>query len=174
MPIGIKKILLCGIIFMVSLIPVEVFAVQESSETSITTAAQTTSRTKLANRVVADAKRYLGVPYKLGANYNRDGSYKFDCSSFTQKVFADVGIKLPRTVTTQTRATKKIPLSQIQVGDLMYFDTDFSGGTNHVGIYIGNGQVIHASTAKGGKVQITNVYASSYWKRTITYATRVF
>lgn len=144
--------------------------------TEVTTASTTAvkSRTTTANAVVAAAKKYLNAPYKLGANYDRDGSYKFDCSSFTQKVFQDVGIKLPRTVTTQLKATKRVPVKSAQMGDLVYFDTDFSGGTNHVGIYIGSGRVIHASTAKGGKVQITNVTASSYWRKTVTYVSRVF
>lgn len=172
----IRQLMICGILLIFCFIPsMESFALQPiSTEESVVTTALAKDRTVLANKVVAVSKKYLGVPYKLGANYNRDRSYKFDCSSFTQKVFSAVGIKLPRTVTTQLKATKKVPISSVRVGDLVYFDTDFSGGTNHVGIYIGNGNVIHASTAKGGKVQITNVSASTYWRKTVTYVTRVF
>lgn len=146
---------------------------QAKSTAMAATSSSSYNRTELANKVVAVAKKYLGVPYKLGAEYDRDGSYKFDCSSFTQRVFYEVGIKLPRTVLTQLKATKKVPIRSAKIGDLVYFDTDFSGGTNHVGIYIGNGRVIHASTANGGKVQITNVLASKYWSKTVTYVTRV-
>ncbi len=148
-------------------------SIQDDVE-SLETMTTAYNRTELAKRVVSISKKYLGVPYKLGANYNRDKSYKFDCSSFTQKVFSEVGIKLPRTVLTQLRATKKVSIKNVKIGDLVYFDTDFSGGTNHIGIYLGSGRVIHASTANGGKVQITNVSASKYWRKTVTYVTRVF
>ena len=125
-------------------------------------------------RIVRAARKYLGVPYKLGAEYNLDGSYKFDCSSYTQRVFYDaLRIKLPRTVLTQRRATTKIATKNLRVGDLVYFDTDFSGGTNHIGIYLGNGRFIHASTAYGGKVQITDAKRSRFWRRAYTGATRV-
>lgn len=166
---SIMIIVLCMFTFIPSL---EALASSnQANEQALTTAYD---RNALARKVVSISKSYLGVPYKLGANYDRDGSYKFDCSSFTQKVFSRVGIKLPRTVLTQLRATKRVSISNIKVGDLVYFDTDFSGGTNHIGIYLGNGQVIHASTANGGKVQITNVSKSSYWRKTVTYVTRVF
>ncbi|WP_028986387.1 C40 family peptidase [Thermicanus aegyptius] len=132
------------------------------------------SRAQVAARVVEDAKKYLGVDYKLGADYDKDGSYKFDCSSFTQKVFADVGIKLPRTATQQRNVTRLLsPGETLQIGDLVFFDTDLSGGMNHVGIYIGNQEFIHASTAKGGKVQISRL-DRPYWKKVYLYATRVF
>ncbi len=164
MTIILRRFMLCSFLIIFSIIPtVEAFA-----------ATQTTNRAALASKVVTISQKYLDVPYKLGANYDRDGSYKFDCSSFTQKVFSEVGIKLPRTVTKQLNATRKVAISRVKIGDLVYFDTDFSGGTNHVGIYIGKGRVIHASTAKGGKVQITNVSGSTYWRKTVTYVTRVF
>lgn len=133
-----------------------------------------TDRDQLANQVVAVAKQYLGVPYKLGARYDLDGSYKFDCSSYVQYVFNKVGIKLPRTATQQQNATKRIADKDLQVGDLVFFDTDLSGGMNHVGIYLGDGNFIHASTAKDGGVQISNMWTSSYWKKVYMYAHRVF
>lgn len=129
---------------------------------------------QLASKIVIASKKYLGVKYKLGANYDRDGSYMFDCSSFTQKVFADAGIKIPRTATTQKNATKAISKSSIQVGDLVYFDLNQNGALDHVGIYIGNGDFIHASTAKNKDVQISNLETMSYWKNRFHSASRAF
>lgn len=173
----IRLFLIFTVFFVFSFMPpleAAALASKQYDESLETMAAAAYNRTALAKRVVSISKKYLGVPYKLGADYNLDGSYKFDCSSFTQKVFREVGIKLPRTVLKQLRATKRVSIRNVKIGDLVYFDTDFSGGTNHVGIYIGKGRVIHASTAKGGKVQITNVTASKYWRKTVTYVTRVF
>lgn len=169
-----KILLFLFSLFIFTIAPIFDVIGQAKTTTLAATTTQSYNRTELANKVVAVAKKYLGVPYKLGAEYDQDGSYKFDCSSFTQRVFREVDIKLPRTVLTQLKATKKVPIKSAKIGDLVYFDTDFSGGTNHVGIYIGNGRVIHASTANGGKVQITNVLASKYWSKTVTYVTRVF
>lgn len=137
-------------------------------------APQVSERDQLAAKIVAASKQYLGVKYKLGGNYDRDGSYMFDCSSFTQKVFSDVGIKIPRTATQQKNATKAISKSSIQVGDLVYFDLNQNGSLDHVGIYIGNGDFIHASTAKNRDVQISNLETMSYWKNRFHSASRAF
>lgn len=131
-------------------------------------------RDPLSAKVVAASKKYLGVPYQLGADYDRDGSYKFDCSSFTQKVFADVGISLPRTTSQQASATKRIATSDLKAGDLVFFDTNYDGKMNHVGIYLGDGKFIHASTANNRNVQITDMNSSSFWKNAYMFATRVF
>ncbi len=131
-------------------------------------------RDQLATKITQVSKKYLGVKYKLGGNYDRDGSYMFDCSSYTQKVFADVGIKLPRTATQQKNATKDIPKSSIQVGDLVFFDLNQNGYLDHVGIYLGNGDFIHASTAKNKDVQISNLETMSYWKTRFHSASRAF
>lgn len=131
-------------------------------------------RDQLAAKVVEVSKSYLGVKYKLGGNYDLDGSFKFDCSSFTKRVFADVGIKIPRTATQQMNATKRIPDSDLKVGDLVFFDLNLNGALDHVGLYIGDGEFIHASTAKNKDVQISNLKTMSYWKNRYMYATRVF
>lgn len=131
-------------------------------------------RDQLAAKIVQVSKKYLGVKYKLGADYEQDGSYMFDCSSYTQQVFSDVGIKLPRTATQQMNATKRVAKSDLQVGDLVYFDLNQNGYLDHVGIYLGNGDFIHASTAKNRDVQISNLETMSYWKNRFLMVTRAF
>jgi peptidoglycan DL-endopeptidase CwlO len=91
--------------------------------------------------VVADAEQYLGVPYQWGGTSPTTG---FDCSGLVQHVYADLGISLPRT--SQEQVTAGTPVDSIadaQPGDLVFFEPGASG-PGHVGIYIGNGQMIDA------------------------------
>ncbi len=91
--------------------------------------------------VVADAEQYLGVPYQWGGTSPTTG---FDCSGLVQHVYADLGISLPRT--SQEQVTAGTPVDSIadaQPGDLVFFEPSASG-PGHVGIYIGNGQMIDA------------------------------
>lgn len=142
------------------------------------TAPQTTqmpSSSDLGDRVVSAALKYLGVPYKLGGDYDLDGTYAFDCSGFVKRAYADVGVKLPRTATQQWNQTKgnQVTLDTAKKGDLVFFDLNQNGSIDHDGIYIGNHQVIHASTANGGKVQVTDLSKSAWWKSRVLYLTRV-
>ncbi len=91
--------------------------------------------------VVADAEQYLGVPYQWGGTNPTTG---FDCSGLVQHVYGDLGISLPRT--SQQQATVGTPVDSVadaQPGDLVFFEPSASG-PGHVGIYIGNGQMIDA------------------------------
>lgn len=104
-------------------------------------------------QVVSDAERYLGVPYQWGGTSASTG---FDCSGLVQHVYGDLGISLPRT--SQEQATVGTPvasLSQAQPGDLVFFEPGPSG-PGHVGIYIGNGEMIDAPHT-GTDVQIQAV-----------------
>lgn len=127
------------------------------------------------DQVVSAAMKYLGVPYKLGGDYNLDGTMAFDCSGFVKRAYADVGIQLPRTATQQWNATKqnRVSLSNAVKGDILFFDLNKNGYIDHDGLYIGNGKIIQASTANGGKVQITDLNKSTWWKSRILYVTRV-
>ncbi|MCU1669418.1 MAG: Lytic transglycosylase catalytic [Blastococcus sp.] len=102
-------------------------------------AAQTASE----NAVVSDAKKYIGVPYLWGGT---DPAKGLDCSGFTKLVYGDLGITLPRTSSQQaTSGTAVASLADARPGDLVFFDYDKSRpGVDHVGIYIGNGQMIAA------------------------------
>jgi cell wall-associated NlpC family hydrolase len=99
--------------------------------------------------VVADAKKYLGIRYKWGGT---DPATGLDCSGLTQRVFADLGVKIPRTVAQQQYSgTAVSSMSQARPGDLLVF------GTHHIGIYVGNGKMLHAPHS-GDVVKIAKVY----------------
>ncbi|MWA13054.1 NlpC/P60 family protein [Streptomyces sp. BA2] len=89
-----------------------------------------------ASAAVSYAHKALGSPYVWGAT----GPNAFDCSGLTQAAYRSAGVDLPRTTYAQIAAGERVPRSQIQPGDLVFFYQ----GISHVGIYVGNGQMIHA------------------------------
>ncbi|MFE9396147.1 NlpC/P60 family protein [Streptomyces flavidovirens] len=89
-----------------------------------------------ASAAVLAAQRAVGKPYIWGAN----GPSGFDCSGLTQWSYAQAGVSLPRTSQAQRYAGRQVPLEQAQPGDLVTYRDDAS----HVGMYMGNGQVVHA------------------------------
>ena len=95
-----------------------------------------------SSKVASIAMNYLGTPYVYGGTSTRG----FDCSGFTQYVYRQVGVSLPRTSGSQSRVGQYVSLSELKSGDLLY-------GPGHVGIYIGGGQFIHAP-APGQRVRI--------------------
>jgi cell wall-associated NlpC family hydrolase len=102
-----------------------------------------------ARRVLDSADGYLGVPYRWGGTSPSNG---FDCSGFTQYVFAREGIRIPRNSRQQSRAGIQVPnaLELARPGDLLFFA--FGSDIDHVGIYVGDYRMIHA-TASGGEVR---------------------
>jgi len=106
--------------------------------------------------VVAYAKQFLGTRYVYGAN----GPNAFDCSGFTCYVFRKFGINLPRRSIDQRYVGVAVSKSNLAPGDLVCF-----GSPGHVGIYIGNGQFIHASSGSRKRVVIDNLSSSYYQKR---------
>lgn len=125
--------------------------------------------------LIARARTYLGVKYEFGANPYAD-SGRFDCSSYTQYLFGKYGITLPRTARAQAKLGNSVSRSSLRVGDLLYFYVPGRFKTNntvgHVGIYIGNGNMIHSSPLPEDGVQITNI-DKAYWKETFLYAKRI-
>jgi peptidoglycan DL-endopeptidase CwlO len=107
------------------------------------------------------ALQYLGVPYVWGGA----SPSGFDCSGLVMYVYARLGISLPHYTVAQWSATEPISMSQIQPGDLVFFD-----GLGHVGIYIGNGQFVHAPHT-GTVVQIASL--SGYYASALVGARRV-
>jgi cell wall-associated NlpC family hydrolase len=85
---------------------------------------------------LGNALSFVGYPYVWGGNTPAG----FDCSGFTQYIAAQQGISLPRTVMAQYGATHRISQAELRPGDLVFFNA------HHVGMYIGNGQIIHAAT----------------------------
>jgi cell wall-associated NlpC family hydrolase len=114
------------------------------------------------------AKSLLGTDYKYGAN----GPYQYDCSSFTKHVFAKQGITIPRVSRDQAKRGQYIQARQLQKGDLVFFDSKKSEKVSHVGIYLGKGDFIHASSSQD-KVTISNLNSNYYskhfkWGRRVT------
>jgi cell wall-associated NlpC family hydrolase len=106
--------------------------------------------------VVGIAMQYLGIPYRYGGESPSTG---FDCSGFTMYVFSRVGVSIPRTVSTQYGVGVPVSRSELQAGDLVFFN-----GLGHVGLYIGGNQFIH-SPHTGDVVKISSItgYYSSGW-----------
>lgn len=109
------------------------------------------------SQIVASARTHLGKPYSYGAS---NGS-SFDCSGFTQYVFRQNGISIPRTTEGQAVAGNKVGRSDLQVGDLVIFNNTYKPGPSHAGIYIGEGKFIHASS--NGKGVTTSSLNESYY-----------
>ncbi|MDO8555121.1 MAG: C40 family peptidase [bacterium] len=104
------------------------------------------------------AKSLKGRPYKYGATMKEAPRF-FDCSLFTQYVFKQIGIELPRTAIDQAILGKKVALKNIKEGDLVFlkgevgrYNKHFPQGIGHVAIYIGKDKAIHASSKRMGDI----------------------
>lgn len=115
--------------------------------------------------VIDTAKRFIGVPYVFGGTTPRG----FDCSGFVQYVFNQYGKKLPRTADIQFKQGKHVARNQLTPGDLVFFTT-YEAGASHNGIYLGNGQFIHASSSRGVTI---NKLDDMYWKSRYFGARRI-
>lgn len=113
-----------------------------------------------------DARTYLGVPYKYGGA-SRSG---IDCSAFTQIVFKGNGTSIPRTTGQQYNVGQAVAKSNLQQGDLVFFNTS-GRGVSHVGIYVGSNNFIHASTSQG--VMVSSINDPYYWGSRYVGAKRV-
>ena len=108
---------------------------------------------RMAQALTRSALRFLGVPYVFGGTTTSG----FDCSGFVQHVFGMLGVALPRTADAQYDAGKRA-VGGPHAGDLVFFDT--YGGVSHVGIYLGGGKFVHASSSHG--VMVSRL-SESYW-----------
>ncbi|MGL5693108.1 MAG: NlpC/P60 family protein [Peptostreptococcaceae bacterium] len=118
--------------------------------------------------VVSLAKAQLGKPYVWGA----EGPSSFDCSGLTSYVYKNAaGVSLPRTSTAQSNYGTTVSRSNLKAGDLIFFSTNGSGNVSHVGIYIGNGEMIH-SPKPGSSVQKSSIN-NSYWSKAYLWSKRV-
>ena len=122
--------------------------------------------------LLAKAKTFLGRPYHYGGITPKG----FDCSGFVRFVFGSCGIDLDRTSGSQANQGVPIDLANIQPGDLLFFSTrGMRKGISHVGIYLGEGQFIHASSWRGpqrGCVKLGQL-ASSYFADRLVAARRI-
>ena len=109
----------------------------------------------IARRIISSAMDYMGVPYVFGGT----SPYGFDCSGYVQYVFANAGVSLPRTADVQYEEGTPISTAELVPGDLVFFTT-YTYGASHVGIYVGDGNFIHASSSRG--VTISSLNESYY------------
>ena len=102
------------------------------------------SEEELRQQIVDFALQFVGNPYVYGGTSLTNGA---DCSGFVMSVFAEFGYELPRVAAAQCAASEKKDVSDIEAGDLVFYG---DGGIDHVALYIGDGKIVHASTAATG------------------------
>ena len=138
-------------------------AASQTTDTSYEETYTETSSSSLGQQIVNFATQFVGNPYVWGGTSLTNGA---DCSGFTQSVFANFGIGIPRTAAAQSGSGTPVDLGSIQAGDLLFYSG--GSGIGHVTIYMGNGQVVHASNSNTGIVisdygYRTPVSARRYW-----------
>lgn len=125
-------------------------------------------RTNRSSALMGD-KTFAGVYSEwVGTRYRMGGTTKqgIDCSAFMQTAFSSVyGVELPRSTAEQRYLGQQINKSELQKGDLVFFRRN-----NHVGVYIGNNQFMHASTSQGVTISSLD---EDYWARTYTQSRRI-
>ena len=112
--------------------------------------------------VISLANDLVGkVKYSFGANSISNAGGTGDCSSFVQYVFNQNGVSLPRTAESQYNSSKGTSVSkdQLRAGDVVFFQGTYKSGISHVGIYVGNGMMIHC----GNPIQYTSIN-TNYWQ----------
>lgn len=152
------------------------------SEDSLQMAAASSSRAAKIENVIKVGKKYLGTPYEFGSN--RNNTKTFDCSDFVRQAYKEaLGIVLPTDSRKQgswikSHSTAKTSISQLKRGDLMFFMTykgskasDYKGVNKskqritHVGIYLGDGKILHTYSKKSGGVRVDNVLNTTWEHR---------
>lgn len=122
----------------------------------------TQSRNNDATKILSTYRNWAGTRYRLGGS-SKTG---IDCSAFVQKTMSSAfKLHLPRTTSEQKHLGKAIAKSELRPGDLVFFRKN-----HHVGVYIGGGKFVHASSSRG---VTTSSLSESYWARTYTQSRRV-
>ncbi|HBM97422.1 TPA: hypothetical protein DD394_08090 [bacterium UBP9_UBA11836] len=124
-----------------------------------------TGSSSRVNSLLNKARSYMGVPYVWGGTTPSG----FDCSGYVQYVYGQVGINLPRTADVQFNEGQAVSFGGEAPGDMVFFET-YAPGASHVGIYLGNGEFIHASSS--GYVRVSSL-EESYFKARYLGAKRV-
>jgi len=122
----------------------------------------------VSSSLLDKAKAFLGTPYRYGGRSPKG----FDCSGFVSFVFDSFGVALPRSSVHQAKQGESIDLDEIQPGDLLFFKTrGKQNRISHVGIYMGDGQFIHAGSwgsRKGRCVKVSELDGDYYVKRLVS------
>lgn len=160
------------------------FQGQAFAEQNRLNANQTQTISQKRQSVINAGMKYLGTPYEFGAD--RSSTKTFDCSSFTRRAFLDgAGIKIPadsRKQAAYVKANGQVSTNwrQLKPGDLMFFmsykgskPSNYAGinkskqRITHVGIYLGNGKVLHTYSKRAGGVKIDNIAGTAWENRFI-------
>jgi cell wall-associated NlpC family hydrolase len=133
--------------------------------TTSATSSGTGTASASESAVVAEAQKYIGVPYLWGGT---DPAKGLDCSGFTQLVYGNLGVDLPRTSSQQATAGRAVAsVADARPGDLVFFDHSSSrAGIDHVGIYIGNGKMM-AAPQPGESVKVQDVGTPTVIRRVL-------
>ena len=123
------------------------------------------ARAASSSEIIETASQYLGVSYLYGGTTTAG----FDCSGFTSQVFRELGVTLNRTSASQFLQGEPVSIEDLQVGDLLFYNTSGSG-ISHVAIYIGDGKMMHSQLVKGVSI---NHITDSYWASTYVGAKRI-
>ena len=137
-----------------------------SSSPEIPEQAMASASNAVASKAIIYAKQMLGKPYM----YAGETPAGFDCSGLVKYSYGRAGISLPRDTQAQRRMSVLVSMRSLREGDLLFFDRE-GRKTSHVGMYIGNGRFIHASS-NGGKVR-TDSLSAEFWKKHLIEARRV-
>ena len=131
----------------------QIQAEQAAKKASVSVSSSGSSAT--GSRIASYAQQFVGNPYRYGGNSLTSG---IDCSGFTQQVMAKFGYSISRTSSSQSGDGRAVSTSNLRVGDLVFYGD--GGSIDHVALYIGGGQVVHASNSapypRGG-IKISNV-----------------
>lgn len=128
-------------------------SVQAAKKASVSVSSSGSSAT--GSRIASYAQQFVGNPYRYGGNSLTSG---IDCSGFTQQIMAKFGYSISRTSSSQSGDGRAVSTSNLRAGDLVFYGD--GGSIDHVALYIGGGQVVHASNSapypRGG-IKISNV-----------------
>lgn len=133
--------------------------VEQNEEASEQVAETTQVTSSKGQEIVNYAKQYLGCKYVYGGS----GPSTFDCSGFTMYVYKNFGISLSHSAIAQSKNGTYVAKEDLQPGDLVFFkDYETMDGIGHCGIYVGDGNFIHASSGTGYCVKISTLLSGSY------------
>ena len=128
---------------------------------------QEASRPAASSDIVRTAYAYRGTPYVYGGS----GRGGFDCSGFTSYLYRQKGVALPHSARAQFRSGHRVSQKELKAGDLVFFHT-VTPGISHVGMYVGGGKFVHASSRRSGGVRVDSLN-SGYYSKAYRGATRL-